>query len=298
MLQQSLRELGWEYGREYQLLSPDIPAFTEITDEQIRTVVETRPDLILTFFHAARIQHFTASIPIVTVANHYPVEEGVAESLARPGRNVTGNTLYVGSTIWPKLIELVREIQPGTRKVVALLANPRLIKAEPDAQPASELQRAIDMRVTEKILSELRQIERSFGVEITPIDTRDRPSRATLAQIAGAQPDALLFVGQGSLPLRQEVMALAATRKLPTIDGFSSAVPAELMPLLFYTPALLELYRSAADYMVRILNGTPAGDLPIQQPTHYSLTLNMAAARANDLAVPDSVFLRADHVLD
>jgi hypothetical protein len=63
MLQQSLRELGWEYGREYQLRSPDIPAFAEITDEQIRTVVEARPDLILTFFHAARIQNFIASIP-------------------------------------------------------------------------------------------------------------------------------------------------------------------------------------------------------------------------------------------
>jgi putative ABC transport system substrate-binding protein len=115
-----MRVLGWTEGRDFIVMQSGIEAGSRSPlDEAAQRVVANKPDLICTLStaYALAAQRATGSIPIVMLTSGYPVEAGVADSLAKPGRNVTGNTIYAETGVWGKLLQLLREAKPDIKRV-------------------------------------------------------------------------------------------------------------------------------------------------------------------------------------
>jgi putative ABC transport system substrate-binding protein len=219
----------------------------------------------------------TASIPIVGIdLESDPVARGWVASLARPGRNVTGYFLDVPE-ISGKHLQLLQDVRrPLTR--VAILGDPRV----------NELQ----FRATESVA-------RPAGVTLHMIALTDAGQIAPeIAQAARQGAGALLALTSPMVNLNMKPIAAAALeRHLPAICGFVPTF-AEAGGLLAYGPDFADLYRRAAGYVVRILNGSTPGELPIQRPIKFPLVINLKTARALGLAIPPTLLARADHVIE
>jgi putative tryptophan/tyrosine transport system substrate-binding protein len=116
----NMRVLGWIEGQDFIVLQSGIePGSPKPLDEAAQRVVANKPDLIcaISTAHALAAQRATGSIPIVMLTSGYPVEAGAADSLARPGRNVTGNTIYAETGVWGKMLQLLREAKPDISRV-------------------------------------------------------------------------------------------------------------------------------------------------------------------------------------
>jgi putative ABC transport system substrate-binding protein len=236
---------------------------------------------------AVSAHRHTKTLPIVMFASGYPVEAGLAASLARPGKNVTGNTLYAGTGIWGKLLELLRDSKPGVKRIGVLWGY------VPPAHPPEEIE-ALD--------KELAQAGPALGVTLHRVDVARADQVAdALAAMEMAKVEALLVTsGPGLWATRQQVLQFAERRRLPTIADFPQLSEDKgLRPLLLYSPSLEVLRRQAISYVVRVLrDGANPGELPIQRPAKFELVVNLKAARAIGLPLPQSLLLRADRVIE
>jgi ABC-type uncharacterized transport system substrate-binding protein len=283
----AMGEEGWQERREFVVMESGFKYGPEIEQAASRTV-KAAPDLILaaTEAYAAAAQRLTTTIPIVMWVSGYPVERGVAHSLARPGKNVTGNSNYAGTGVWGKLLELLRDAKPTIRRVGVLWDYlPPAFQAEIVASVQAEMQ---------------RDIARALGVTVHIVDvsTTDRAS-AAMDEIYAQRPDALLVTAGPILgPVRSLVAQFAIEKRLPLIsDGQWPQVQAQ--PLLTYSAPPVVLMRQAAAYVVRILrDGAKPADLPIQQPAKFELVVNLKTAKALGLTIPQSILLRADRVIE
>ena len=218
----------------------------------------------------------TDTIPIVMATVADAVAAGFVASLARPGGNVTGVSL-MHSELVGKQLELLKEVLPKVSRV-ALLGNP----ANPNY--ASLLRHAQDAA-------------RALGVRLQPLEARnpseiDSAFTAITTERAGAVivlPDTVL------LDHRARIADHAVRRRLPTVFGVSEF--AEAGGLLAYGPSLSEGFRRAAIYVGKILKGAKAADLPVEQPTTFELVINLKAAKALGLTIPQAVLQRADRVI-
>jgi putative ABC transport system substrate-binding protein len=216
----------------------------------------------------------TSTIPIVCILSRDPVAAGFAESLQRPGRNVTGVTLH-GSGV--KRFEIVSELLPEA-KVIAYLVNPKDPSASDSVRSA---QQAAQAKVVQ-----LQVVEAGSENDIEPAFANARQSHADALLVQ----ENVLFSGRAS-----QLASSAAQHKLPTI--FAGRPFVESGGLLGYSPDFFPAYQSNGRYVARILKGEKAGDLPLQQPTKFILAVNMNAANALGLAVPQSILARADIVI-
>jgi putative tryptophan/tyrosine transport system substrate-binding protein len=149
----AMRDLGWTEGFDFLLVQSGLQSGDIGSDEVAKRVVVSMPDLIFvqSVAHALAARRATKTIPIVMLYSGYPVEAGLADSLARPGKNVTGNSVYAGTEIWGKLVQLLLVAKPSTRRVSVLWAY------VPPAYPKEEI---------EPCYAELRNAGRSLGVKI------------------------------------------------------------------------------------------------------------------------------------
>ena len=283
-----LRALGWTEGRDYVFVESGVP-FGAATGDAAERIVAEKPDLIIVVntAYAVAVQRRTASIPIVMWVTGYPVEAGLADSLARPGRNATGNSGYAGTGIWGKLLELMREASPGVGRVGVLLDY------LPPAHPSEE---------AGIIRHELAEGARSLGLQLSIAEVRARDEiQGRLVALMQARCEALLLTtGPVLVQARQEVLEFAVARRLPTITDWDTLpeFPGP-RPLIVYSPPYDELRRKTFEYVVRILrDGAKPGELPIQRPTKFDLTIYLASARAIGLELPRSLLLRADRVVE
>jgi putative tryptophan/tyrosine transport system substrate-binding protein len=198
-------------------------------------------------------------------------------SLARPGGNVTGSS-FISPQMRGKQLELLKEAVRGLARV-AVLVNP--------AVPSNPLDR-----------SALQEASRSLNVQLDFVEAPTPADLATAfaaAQRAGA--GGLLLLGN---PLffahRAELARLAAEHRLPTIASFREF--AEAGALMTYGPDVRDGYRRAAGYVDKILRGANPGDLPVEQPTKFELTINLKSARALGLELPPALLVRADEVIE
>lgn len=282
----AMREHGWREGRDFVVLQSGL-RYGDSLDEAARRTVALQPDLIYTvgshFVLAARRQ--TTRIPIVMWASGYPVEAGFARTLARPGMNVTGLSLYAGTEIFGKLLQLLRELDPGLGRVGVLWTY------VPPAHPVGEV---------EPCYRELRSAGARLGIEITicELAAADRVDDA-LREMAAADPRAVFLTsGSGMWPVRERILQFALDRRWPTISDFRWLPDDALKPLMTYAPPAEVLIRQTVQYVIRILrDGANASELPIQQPAQFTLTVNAGTARALGLAVPPALLMRA-HVAD
>jgi ABC-type uncharacterized transport system substrate-binding protein len=286
-LHEAMRGQGWREGREFVLVQPGL-SFGAPPEDAAQRAVSERPDIILSVGtqYTLAAQRLTSAIPIVVWACGYPVETGIALSLARPGKNVTGNTLYAGTSIWSKLLELLRDMRPEARRVGVLMCY------VPPFHPQVE---------TDLIYRDLRHGADRLGMEVHFAKLAGAPEVDTaLRELADYAPDAVfLTTGAGVWPVREKVLGFALARRWPTIADTRWAPEDALQPLMNYSPSLQVLIRQAAQYLVRILRGgASAAQLPIQQPAKFDLTVNVRTAKALGISVPPTLLVRADQVIE
>lgn len=227
---------------------------------------------------AKAVQAARPSMPVVMVWSIDPVGGGLAASLARPGGNVTGLTFNTGPEIAAKELQLYKEAIPTLARVALIW------------DPASLGQRAYWQRV--------HVAAKSLGIEMYSPEVRSPGDVAVvLEDLRKNRPTAFWLWGSPIInPHRKQFFEFGIKERIvafgvPTRD-------AELGALMAYSVNLFDLYRRAAVFVDRILKGAKPGDLPIEQPTAFELVVNRKTAAALGIALPQSILLRADRVIE
>jgi putative ABC transport system substrate-binding protein len=218
----------------------------------------------------------TSDIPIVFALAADPVGSGLVASLARPGGNVTGLSLQQ-TDAGGKRLELLREVVPGLRRL-AIMGNV--------GYSGSVLE-----------MSEVQETAHTLGLEVTRSEIRRAEDIAAAVEALKGRADALYVVGDSLVDAnRISINTLALSARLPTMHIVKEAV--EAGALMSYGPNFPDLYRRAADYVDKILRGAKPADLPVEQPTKFELVLNAKTAKSLGLAIPPSMLVRADEVIE
>ena len=282
----ALSNLGWVEGRDHIIVPSGFRRLGTEIEQAARHIVSLKPDAILVAgtSYAIAAQRLTSTIPIVMWASGYPVEAGVANSLARPGRNVTGNTAVAGTGIWGKLIQLLRDTKPTIKRVGVLWTYTPPLYVIEEIEPCH------------RELAEAARVMR-LTVDIVTADGPDHLA-AALARLDALKPDALLFTSDSRLfESRSLLMQFAVDRRLPTIAEFRWRTT-EPQPLLSYAPSAAELLKGAAAYVQAIGKGANPAEMPIQLPSKFELVVNLKLAKALNIAIPQSILLRADALIE
>lgn len=271
-----MRELGSVYGEHFVTEArgsegklerlPGLAA--ELVALQVDVIVAAGPTLQV-------LKQATSTIPIVMASGGDPVAEGYAQSLAHPGRNFTGlSGLY--QQLSGKRIELLKELAPGMAPVAVLWDQPGGI-AYWDASEAAA---------------------RVRGWKLLSIGVRDAGDLESAFNAAtDGRAGSLLVNADGTLfPHARRVAELAARSRLPAMYGQRSYV--EAGGLISYGADIDNIWRQAAAYVDKILRGAKPAEIPIEQPTKFELVINIKAAKAQGLKIPQSLLLRADEVIE
>lgn len=283
---EALRESGRVEGRDFVFYRSGI-FYGQDIERSVRLVVDEKPDLILTsnLGYAIAAHKLTKTIPIVMRTSGFPVEGGVALSLARPGKNVTGLTIYAGAQVFGKLVQLLLDASPGVKRIGALCSY------VPPFHPPAE---------ADAIIGEMRNAGRLLGIDLRIFEISKSEQLAdTLAAVVAERMEALLLTSGVSIaPRLHEITRFALDKHLPTIiDWRWPAIDPQ--PLLSYAASADVLIRQTATYANRILwEGAKPGELPIQLPARVELVVNLRTAKAIGITVPQSILLRADEVIE
>jgi ABC-type uncharacterized transport system substrate-binding protein len=277
---QGLQEFGWSVGRNARI---DIRWSAGRYEDSRRYAGELaaltpRVSLASGTPAVAALQQALPAGEIVFVLVVDPVGAGFVESLARPGRNITGFMLREFGMA-AKWLEMLKEIGQGVTRV-AVLRDPAI------AQGGGQL-------------GAIQAVASSFKVELSPIDVRDAQEIERAIAAFAQQPNGGLIVTGSPLAEvhRDLITALAARYRVPTIYPNRSFVVA-YGGLLSYGADVIDQYRRAAGYVDRILKGEKPADLPVQAPTKYELVVNLKTAKTLGLEIPPSVLARADEVIE
>jgi ABC-type uncharacterized transport system substrate-binding protein len=275
LFRKDMAELGYVEGQniryEFRSDQGQISRANALAAELVRLNV----DLIVTWFTPAAqaAKAATRDIPIVMALTGDPIANGLVESLSRPGGNITGMS-GVNAQLGSKCVELIREMLPLARRVVALTQA-----SNPFSKPFLEQIEAggsvTGIVIGNKTLSSIEELEAAF------------------ADMGTERPDAIIV--QPSLPDKRAA-ELAAAYRIPAVSTFQPF--AQQGGLMSYAPAMAYLYRRAAVYVDKILKGAKPGDLPVEQPAQFELIINMKTAKALGLTVPPSLLARADEVIE
>jgi putative ABC transport system substrate-binding protein len=276
-LQDRLRELGYIEGRNVVFVQRYAGGRMERLPDLAAELVQLKVDVIVTGtnLHVAAVRHATETIPIVMVFTADPVGAGFVASLARPGGNVTGLTADSSSDLWGKYLSMLKEVVPRLSRVGVL------------GQVASQVG-----------FAELEAASQNLGVALEVADLqRPEDIDRAFATIIGKRVEALLVVvGPLTYLLRDEIAAAALKHQLPAMTNTSQFAQAGL--LMSYGPNIEDLYRQAATYVDKILQGASPADLPVEQPTKFKLILNLKTAKALGLTFPQALLATADEVIE
>jgi len=245
-----------------------------LTDELVRLKV----DVIVTASSTPATlaaKRATTGIPIVMVGVGQP--EAMVRNLGRPGANITGSTI-LGAEAAPKRLELVKQLLPDAKRV-GLVWNP--------GNPANVL-----------LEREARRTAPRLGLDVVSVIVRDGAEMGTaFALISKQRAAALIVTGDPMLQLHiDRVITFAARSRLPAIYNVKENVLAG--GLMSYGADHRDLYRRAAVYVDRILQGAKPADLPIEQPSKFEFVINLKTAKALGLTIPPALLLRADQVIE
>lgn len=280
-----LAQLGWTLGRDLLIVRRYAEGDPSRYEALARELAVEKADVIYApFASAVRAARKAApDTPIVFSVVSDPVGEGFVASLARPGGNITGATTR-DVELFSKRIQLVRELLPRAKRVVALVDT-----------PAAEGMSA----TLQQALKELVRTGQKLGlaVETRYIGSVDEAG-AAFERMAREDVDAALVMVYFRLvgPDRRVLTEHAARVRLPTIYGTVSYV--DLGGLISFSINSAELGRRSADYIDKILRGAKPADLPVEEPNAFELVINKKAARGLKLNIPQAVLLRADRVIE
>jgi len=275
-----LRDFGYQEGHDlaidYYYAGGDAAQLAGLAT----AAVALQPDVIVTAggLTTTALAKATKTIPIITV-NGDPVGLGFAESLAHPGGNITGLSVYVSYELAGKLIQLLREMAPNTRRIAVLAAG----LPAPMALGEITQMRAAALRLGDGVTVEQYLMANAADLS------------STFAEMLRTRPDALVIDYDPILDAnRARVFALAGG--LPTICGGPQF--AEAGCLMSYGVSIFDLFVRVASYADRILKGSKPADLPIELPTKFELVINLKTAKTLSLTVPPLLLAQADKILE
>ena len=274
--QQRLRELGYSAGRNITVEYRAAENMADRLPGLAQELVGLKVDAIVTTSApgAQAAKQATATVPIVIAGVDDAVEQGFVSSLGRPGGNITGIT-WLDTQLGAKRLELLKQILPNTSRV-ALLRE--AVGGGSSLRALEAAARTLGIRL---VVMELRYTHEIDGV---------------FAALAGERVGALM-VAQTPMIAREEryVVQLAAKHRLPTIFAFREAV--EAGGLASYGPRPVDLYRRAADFAHRIINGAKPGEMPVEQPTNFELVINLRTAAELGIEIPKALLVSADDLI-
>ena len=273
---EGLRQLGYVQGKnyviEYRSADGRADRFPSLAAELVRLGV----DVIVARGTPAAVaaKNATETIPVIMASVGDPLL--IVDSLARPGRNVTGLSAFVEMT--SKRLELIKELAPATSRI-ALFAN----MSNPVAPPQWE---------------ETKAAARSLGIQAELLDVRSQDDVGRGFELAVARHvNALLVAFDGLFQANAGMITqLAARNRLPAIYVGREFI--EAGGLMTYEVSFPHLYFRAATYVDRIFKGAKPADLPVEQPTKFELIINLKAAKAIGLTIPESFLALADEVIE
>jgi putative tryptophan/tyrosine transport system substrate-binding protein len=279
VFKEQLTALGWTEGRNLTIdvrwTGGDIARASAVAKE----LVALRPEMILssTTPITAALQRETGTIPIVFVVVVDPVGSGFVKTLARPGANITGFIHHEASLV-VKWLQLLKEIAPRVTRVTMF---------NPQTAPYAE-----------HYLQPLKAAAPKIGVETRTAAVRSESEIEQVIAGLGREPSSgLVTMSDGFMTVhRTSIVALAARHKVPAV--YYAGNFAEQGGLISYGVQSADLFRRVAPYVDRVLRGAKPADLPVQLPTKFELVINRKTAAALGLAVPQSMLLRADQVIE
>jgi putative ABC transport system substrate-binding protein len=274
---QGLQQLGWTDGRNVRIDARWAAGNADNFRKYAADLIALAPDCILATStqSVTALQQATTTVPIVFVQVIDPVGAGMVASLARPGGNTTGFTVFEYG-MSGKWVELLKELAPGVRRVAVLR----------------------DLAIGIAQLAAIQAVAPSFGVELSAIGLRDANEiESAIAAFARSQNGGLIVTASTPGAIHRELITtLAARHRLPAVYAFRYFAMAG--GLISYGPDSIDPYRLAAGYIDRILKGEKPSDLPVQAPTKYELVINLKTARTLGLDVPSTLLARADEVIE
>src|SRR5437773_9390981 len=276
---EGLRELGYLEGQNITIESRWAEGNYDRLPGLAADLVRLKVDVIVTYGTPAAqaAKGATGTIPIVMAAIIDPVASGLVTSLARPGGNITGQSM-MAPDLAEKQLQILKELVPKTSRV-AVLHNPANPGNAPQVRHAQDAARALGVRLQILGARGPGEIDSAFA--------------AMTQEQAGA---VIVLVDAVLQNNRTRIADLAARHRLPAVYGLHEY--AEVGGLLAYGPNRLDLFRRAATYVDRILKGAKPGDLPVEQPSTFALVINLKTAKALGLTIPPSLLLRADQVIE
>jgi putative ABC transport system substrate-binding protein len=275
-----LRALGYREGQNLVLAARSAEGKFERFPEIVAELIGLKADVILivgqrTLAFAAK--KATTTVPIV-IANAFfdVVESGLVSTLARPGGNITGLTATVGPEIEAKRVELLKAALPEIRRVAFLG-----MRTDWDDQFGKSIQAAA----------------RQLGVTLLHAAHTPNEYADAFAAVVRERPDAVLVANSPvNFANRRLIVDFTAKSRLPGI--YSRLEYVEAGGLISYGVHVPHLFRRAATFVDKILKGAKPADLPLEQPTRFELSINLKVAKSLGLAIPQSLLIRADHVIE
>jgi putative ABC transport system substrate-binding protein len=279
-----MQRYGWVQPRDYALVGRFTQGESERAPTLATELLNLRIDVLLTVntANAMAAKAVFAATPIVMITSGYPVESGLASSLARPGGTVTGNSIYAGTELFGKYISFLHETKPTMRRLGVMWDY------SPPAFPIRDIQPALD---------EVHKAASALAIAVTVQMIRTGADiEPALANLARERIDAF-FVTSGPVHSgKPAIGAFAVKHRLPSMTDSSLTLVREGSALMAYSASLPALGARAAYFVDRILRGAKPGDLPIE-PAKFELVINLKTAKALGLTIPPSLLLRADEVI-
>jgi putative ABC transport system substrate-binding protein len=278
-LRDGLQELGYRENQDFAIGVRFVQGNLAELPEAARTLTRQGVDVIVTSGgdHSTRAaQQATATIPIVFLEAADPVGAGFVKSLARPGGNITG-LADLGLELVPKGLEIFRELIPRLRRVLLVY----------DATN--------DFTVSQ--LPVYRDAAQRLGLMLVerPVRTEDE-ARSVISAIKKSEIDGIFSPRVLSQNIPGLILEIAPKRGIPTM--FETPFYVERAGLASYGADKYALGRQAARLVDKILKGAKPGDIPVEQPTKFELAINLKAAKALGIVIPQSMLLRADRLIE
>jgi ABC-type uncharacterized transport system substrate-binding protein len=278
--QEALAKLGWTEGRNLRIdlrFAADDPDHIRVYAMEL---VGLAPDVIVTGAAVATraVQQQTQTIPIVFIGGGDPAALGVVRNIERPEGNTTG---FSGPepSIAGKYLELLKEAAPSV-STVAIVFNPEIAPTAPT------------------YISLIEALAPALGIRAIRMPFRNAIEIVRAIDSFAAEPDGGLVIlpPPNTSVVRETIVPLAAQHRLPAV--YPGLADAAAGGLLAYTTDTVDRHRHAATYVDRLLRGTKVADLPVQFPTKFVLVINLKAAKAIGLTIPEALLLRADKLIE
>ena len=270
-----LRSHGWIEGQNIAIERRSVEGKPEHAPAVLRELLTRGVDVIFLggtgWLHSAALAA-TQSVPLVALFAGDPVVDGFVTSLARPGGNITGVTRTAGAELYGKWLQLLRDIAPSAVRPAFLASG--------------------------EIIQSFHRITIPSGLSVLPIRVEVPDGLdAAFATIVREKADSLIVSTGPQFHSRvQRIATFASEQKLPGVYALREVV--EVGGLMSYGPSVLAQFRQAASYAHRILNGAKPAELPVEQPTTFELVINARTAKALGLAIPSSLLVQAEEVIE